>query len=153
MEINGICSKFLEITRLSDPNASLNFSSKKSSQVHQSNPDHLVNTSLLPLPRQRLKYPRRQLVPNQPSKHHQIFGLLQQAIRNRPRLRIIKGPRQQILAVMRATRDTPEQHVSNIPRNFRRVLAEAVGRGADDAQIAASGEGKDVGFLEALKEC
>jgi len=51
-----------------------------------------VNTPILPLPRQHLKYPRRQFIPNQPRKNHQILSLLQQRIRNRPRLRIVKRP-------------------------------------------------------------
>jgi histone H3/H4 len=130
---------------------SLNFSPSSPSYSYTQSPIfHLINTPLLPLPRQRLKHPRRQLISNQARENHQILRLLQQRIRNRPCLRIVKRAGEQVLAMMRAARNAPKQHVSNVARNLGRVLVEAVGRCADDAEVPVCGEGEDVGFLEAL---
>jgi len=55
-----------------------------------------------------------------------------------------------MLAVMRAARNAPEQHVANVARNLGRILAEAVGGGADDGEVALRGEGEDFDVFEAL---
>lgn len=105
---------------------------------------HSISPNILPLPRQRLKHPRRQLVSNQARENHQILGHLEIPIGQYLPHLILKRTAQQMLAMPRAAPNAPEEHVANIARNLGRVHAEAVCGFADLGQIAAGAKREDV---------
>jgi hypothetical protein len=113
---------------------------------------HSVSTNILPLPRQRLKHPRRQLVSNQARKDHEILCLLQQLVRQLTPHWVVKPSCEQVLAMPRTAANAPEQHVTNVACDLRGVGREGVGFGADFADVAFSGEGEDFERLNGLGE-
>jgi hypothetical protein len=55
-----------------------------------------------------------------------------------------------MLSIPTAAHDTPQQHISNIPRNLLREGVEAVSARADIADVSVGREGEDVLALDLL---
>jgi hypothetical protein len=102
-------------------------------------PTFSVSTNILPLPSERLKHPWRQLILDQSRKNHHILRLLQQLIGKDPTHLILIHPLKKALTVPGAAHDTPEEHVANVAGDLLGVRVEAVGCGADVADIALCG--------------
>jgi hypothetical protein len=119
-------------------------------QPRHPNSTQLISPNILALTRQRLKYPRWQLIPNQARKHHEVLGFLQQLVRQYPAHLVVVRASEQVLAVARTTADAPQQNVANVACDFSREGAEAVGRGADFAEVALGAEREDLEVLDAL---
>jgi hypothetical protein len=86
-----------------------------------------ISTDILSLPSQRFKHPRRQLVPNQSRKHHQVLGFLEQLIGKHLAHWVVKLASEEVLTLARAAADTPKEHAANVACNLHRVSSEAVG--------------------------
>lgn len=111
-----------------------------------------LHAHLLPSLRKHLPHPPRQLISDQPGKHHDILRRISAALNHVPQRWSLVALRPQVRSLVRKTNHGPDHRVADRASKHWRRDVEGLSLGADDGGVAASVvfEGKDIGGADGL---